>query len=128
MRAALLASSAPGAGRHPAPGWAGSARCRAGLGVAPRPERKYLLAGRTIGQWVRGQRQDWGWTQEELGALVGYSVHMIRKIEADRTQPSSEGFAQFVAVFTRGVADYVAYGCPPHARGFYGSAFHPPTA
>ena len=53
---------------------------------------------------------------------------VIRKIEADRTHPSPEGIAQFAAVFTRGVADYVAYGCPPHARGFYGSAFRPPTA
>ena len=128
MRAAVLSPSAPRAGRHPAPPWAGSAPGRAGWGVAPPPERGCLPAGRTLGQWVRGQRQDWGWTQEELGALVGYSVHMIRKIEADRTRPSPEGIAQLAAVFTRGIADYVACGCPSHARGFYGSAFRPPTA
>src|SRR4051812_10052934 len=100
-------ASALGAGRHPVPAWGGSPHGEAGWAAPARPERRRLPEWHTLGQWVRGQRKDWGWTQEELGALVGYSVHMIRKIEADRTQPSPEGIAQLVAVFTRGVADYI---------------------
>src|SRR4051812_17891905 len=63
---------------------------------------------RTFGQWVRQQRKDWGWTQEELGALVGYSVHMIRKIEADLPYPAPEGLAQFGTVFDCAAADFAA--------------------
>src|SRR5215212_9490599 len=63
---------------------------------------------RSFGQWVRQQRKDWGWTQEELGALVGYSVHMIRKIEADLTSPSPDGLAQFGAVFDCAAVEFAA--------------------
>ncbi|MDQ6694356.1 MAG: tetratricopeptide repeat protein [Chloroflexota bacterium] len=44
----------------------------------------------TFGQLVKQRRREFGYTQEELAALVGYSVGSIRKVEGDQRPPSKQ--------------------------------------
>lgn len=53
----------------------------------------------TFGQWVQKNREAQEWTQEQLGARVCYSIHMIRKIETDQARPADEHIPRFAEVF-----------------------------
>lgn len=44
----------------------------------------------SFGRWLQRRRQSLNLTQQALGALIGSSAGMIRKIEADERRPSSE--------------------------------------
>lgn len=50
----------------------------------------------SFGQWLKRRRQALGMTREALAARIGYSVAMVRKVEADERLPSRQ-FVQLLA-------------------------------
>src|SRR5687767_13965923 len=44
----------------------------------------------SFGQWLKRRRQGLGMTQPDMAQRVGYSVTMIRKVEADERVPSRQ--------------------------------------
>src|SRR6476646_5026500 len=65
----------------------------------------------TFGQWVQKNREEQEWTQEQLGARVCYSIHMIRKIESNQVRPSEEHISRFAEVFGVPATDHEEFRC-----------------
>lgn len=56
-------------------------------------------APETIGQRVKRERLELGWTQRYLAAAVDVGVPHISKVEADRESPSDDLLRRFATVF-----------------------------
>lgn len=58
------------------------------------------------GKKLRAVREKRGFTQEELGALVGTTLHQIWRYENDKTSPNSEILTQIARILKVSV-DYL---------------------
>lgn len=58
-----------------------------------------MKSNRSFGKWLKQLRETFGLTQEELGALVGYSKPMIQKIETDARQSTTEAAQKMADIF-----------------------------
>ncbi len=83
----------------------------------------------TFGDWLRHQRQERGVTQDELAEQLGFSVAMLRKLEAGERRPSGPS-AELLADYFRIPADewaaFVAFARTGPHRALPAAAL-PPT-
>lgn len=83
--------------------------------VDAQAERQYT----SMGTWIKTQRRAAGWTQEELAARLGYSLTMIRKLEAGTARPShqlAEALAQTFGVPAAEQAGFIEWARRPDSR------------